>query len=88
MSMMILTDSMFFKQTSDTTGVSCASIKRLQKRHLIMMELFLNSNKEIWLSRCLLLDDFDHEKIYHLYQAKEDVTLAKLLVVLKDNKKC
>ena len=43
-----VTDSMFFKQTSDTTRVSCTSIKRLQKRHLIMMELFLNSNKEIW----------------------------------------
>ena len=36
----------------------------------------------------ILIIKVTDEKIYHLYQAKEDVTFAKLLVVLKDNKKC
>ena len=50
---------------------------------------FSTPTKRYRFSRPLLVDDFDHEairrRIYHLYQAKEHVTLAKLFVVLKED---
>ena len=78
------------KRTADGTEVSCASIKRLQ------IELvdtggtaFSTPRKTYRHSRHLLVDDFDREAIrriiYNLYQAKEHMTLTKLLVVLKED---
>ena len=68
---------------------SFASIKRLQKEKVdIGGAAFLTPTKRYRHSRCLLVNDFDHEairRIYHLYQAKVHVTLAELLVVLKED---
>ena len=71
------------KQTADATGVSCTSIKRLQKEKVDTSgAAFSTPTKRCRVSRCLLVDDFDCEairrKIYHLYQAKEHVTLTQV----------
>ena len=76
------------KRTADAIGVSCASIKRLRKEKADTGgAAFSTPTKRYRHSRCLLVDDFGREairqKIYHLYQAKEHVTLNKLLLVLK-----
>ena len=76
------------KQTADATLVSRTSIKRLQKEKVDTGgAAFSTPTKRYRVSRCLLVDDFDCEairqKIYHLYQAKEHVTLTKLLLELK-----
>ena len=76
--------------TTDATGVSRASIKRLRKKKVdIGGGVFLTPTKRCKHSRCLLVHDFDCEairwKIYHLYQSKERVTFSKLLVVLKED---
>ena len=78
------------KRTFDATGVSRTSIKRLWKEKADPGgAAFSTPTKKYRFSRPLLVDDFDHEairrRIYHLYQAKEHVTLAKLLVVLKED---
>ena len=78
------------KRTADATGVSCASIKRLWKEKADTGgAAFSTPTKRYRHSRRLLVDDFDREairrKIYHLYQAKEHVTLNKLLLVLKED---
>ena len=78
------------KRTSDATGVSRTSIKRLRKERAdIGGAVFSTPTKRYRVSRRLLVDDFDREairrRIYHLYQMKEHVTLAKLLVVLKED---
>ena len=80
------------KKTSDATTVSCARIRKLWKETFDTGgAAFLTPTKRYRHSRCLLVDDFDcvpiKWKMYHLYQAKEQVTLAKFLVVLKkDNR--
>ena len=78
------------KRTCDATGVSCIFIKRLWKEKAGPGgAAFSTPTKKYRFSRRLLVDDFDREairrRIYHLYQAKEHVTLAKLLVVLKED---
>ena len=76
------------KRTADATGLSRASIKRLRKEKVDTGgAAFSTPTKRYRFSRRLLVDDFDREairrKIYHLYQAKEHVTLTKLLLLLK-----
>ena len=76
------------KQISDVTGVSCASIKRLWKEKVDTGgDAFSTLTKRYRHSIRLLVNDFYCEairwKIYHLYQDKELVTHAKLLVALK-----
>ena len=76
------------KRTADSTGLSRASIKRLRKEKVDTGgTTFSTPTKRYRSSRCLLVDDFDRKairrKIYHLYQAKEHVTLTKLLLLLK-----
>ena len=76
------------KQTADSTGVSRTSIKRLWKEKVDTgRAAFSTPTKRYRVSRLLLVDDLDCEairqKIYHLYQAKEHVTLTKLLLELK-----
>ena len=78
------------KRTCDATGVSRTSIKRLWKEKADPGgAVFSTPTKRYRFSRPLLVDDFDHEairrRIYQLYQVKEHVTLAKLLVVLKED---
>ena len=78
------------KRTCDAKGVSRTSIKRLRKEKAHTGgAAFSTPTKRYRVSRRLLLDDFDCEairrRIYHLYQAKEHVTLAKLLVLKEDN---
>ena len=76
------------KQTANATAVSRTSIKKLWKEKVDTGgAAFSTPTKRYRVSRCLLVDDFDCEairrKIYHLYQAKEHVTLTKLLLELK-----
>ena len=78
------------KRTCDATGVPRTSIKRLRKEKAdVGGAVFSTPTKRYRVSRRLLVDDFDHEairrRIYHIYQAKEHVTLAKLVVVLKED---
>ena len=78
------------KRTADSTGLSCVSIKRLRKEKVDTGgATFSTPTKRYRSSRRLLVDDFVREairrKIYHLYQAKEHVTLTKLLLLLKRN---
>ena len=78
------------KRTCDATGVSRTSIKRLWKeKDDPGGAVYSTPTKTYRFSRRLIVDDFDHEairrRIYHLYQAKEHVTLAKLLLILKED---
>ena len=78
------------KRTADGTEVSCASIKRLQKELVDTGgTAFSTPRKTYRHSRHLLVDDFDREAIrriiYNLYQAKERMTLTKLLVLKEDS---
>ena len=78
------------KRICDATWVSRTSIKRLWKKKADPGgAAFSTPTKRYRFSRPLVVDDFDHEairqRIYHFYQAKEHVTLAKLLVVLKED---
>ena len=70
------------KRTCDATGVSRTSIKRLWKEKADPGgAAFSTPTKRYRFSRQLLVDHLDHEairqRIYHLYLAKEHVTLAK-----------
>ena len=52
------------KQTSDVTGLSHTSIKRLPKEKVdIGGAAFSTSTKRYRLSRCFLIDDFDQEAL-------------------------
>ena len=78
----------YFEELSRCTGLSRASIKKLRKEKADTGgATFSTPTKRYRSSRRLLVDDFDREairrKIYHLYQAKQHVTLTKLLLLLK-----
>ena len=69
----------------NTVGISESTIKRLRRERALSENDFSSPAKRYRLSRRrVVVDDFDREairrKIYQVYESKEHLTLAKLLV--------
>ena len=76
------------QRAADATGYSRASVKRFTRERRKSRDGSIPSpSKRYEKSRCLLVDDFDREairrRVYKCYEAKEHVTLTKLLNYLK-----
>ena len=74
-----------FTLQHNKVGISEWTIFRLRREHVVTGTDFSSPAKRYKMSRCrVVVDDFDREairrRIYQVYEAKEHLTLSKLLV--------